>query len=400
MNLFVTIVLDGVGIGEAPDADEYGDEGSDTLGHVCAQESPDLPNLQRAGLGNIRPLNNLLPATTPEARYGKMQEQSSGKDSTSGHWELAGHIVEEPFPTYPKGFPPEVVDEFLELTGYTKILGNRPESGTVIIEQHGAEHLSSGQPIVYTSADSVLQIAAHVDVISLERLYELCAITRQHVCTGEHAVGRVIARPFMGTVGAFRRLSEARKDFSLPPPSQNLLSVLQQAAVKTVSVGKVSDLFAGVGFDEAIKTSSNKEGITKTVAAIEKSIHDGADTFIWINLVDFDQEFGHRNNPAGFARALEEFDTALPRIRVALPAGSRLMLTADHGNDPTTPGTDHSREFVPVLYFNSTEFWGDEDNQTASDAGNLGIRASFCDHAATVAEYFGVPFAGPGVSFL
>lgn len=400
MKVFVTIVLDGVGIGEAPDSQAYGDEGSDTLGHVCESERPNLPNLAAAGLGNIRPLAHVSPASNPQAQFGKMQELSAGKDSTSGHWELAGHIVREAFPTYPKGFPSDLIDAFLEVTGYERVLGNRPESGTVIIEQCGAEHIASGQPIVYTSADSVLQIATHVDVVPLERLYEICTLAREQVCIGPHAVGRVIARPFTGPEGLFERLSQSRKDYSLQPPAKNLLTDLQQAGIQTVSVGKVSDLFAGVGFDRAIKTSSNAEGIRKTIDEIQRVSQGDSDVYIWVNLVDFDQEFGHRNNPQGFAGALEEFDIALPEIRAVLPKNGRLVITADHGNDPTTPGSDHSREYVPVLYFDKS------DNRTAPhdtgaqrDQKDLGIRSSFCDHAATVAAYFDVHSSGNGKPF-
>ena len=400
MKSFVTIVLDGVGIGEAPDAEAYGDEGSDTLGHVCESQRPNLPNLAAAGLGNIRPLLGISPASNPHARFGKMQEQSAGKDSTSGHWELAGHIVREPFPTYSNGFPSDLIDVFLEVTGYEKILGNKPESGTVIIDQFGAEHIASGQPIVYTSADSVLQIAAHVDVVPLSRLYEICVLAREHVCVGRHAVGRVIARPFTGSPGSFVRQSEARRDYSIQPPPETVLTDLQLAGVLTVSIGKVSDLFAGIGFDRAIKTSSNTEGIKKTIKQIRLVSKGDADVFIWVNLVDFDQDYGHRNDPHGFAAALEEFDAALPDIRAALPTNSRLVITADHGNDPTTPGSDHSREYVPVLYFdNSVNNEAGRDVNARDDQNDLGVRSSFCDHAATVKDYFGVHSSGNGTPF-
>lgn len=392
--MFVTIVLDGVGIGAQPDADAYGDAGSHTLGHVCAAEHPDLPNLTRLGLGNIAPLDGVPPVETPAASFGRMTEVSAGKDSTTGHWELAGVRLDAPFPTYPDGFPPEVIARFREKTGERGVLANKPASGTAVIAEFGPEHARTGFPIVYTSADSVFQIAAHTEVTPLERLYELCRIAREEVCVGEHAVGRVIARPFTGAPGAYERLSAKRKDYSRTPTTTTLQEVLQQAGVRTVAVGKIGDLFGNVGFDEVLKTTSNAEGVARTVEAIRAGDERTPDQvrgrpFIWTNLVDFDQLFGHRNDPAGFARALEEFDRALPEIVEALPEGARLLLAADHGNDPCFPGTDHTREHVPVLLLTKGEPGGRD----------LGLRASFADHAATVAAHFGVAF-GRGESFL
>lgn len=386
MALFVTIVLDGVGMGAQPDAARYGDEGSNTLAHVCEAARPELPNLAKLGLGCIAPLDGVPGVETPRAHFGRMQEVSAGKDSTTGHWELAGLRLTAPFPTYPDGFPPAVIEAFVEKTGCGGVLGNRPESGTVIIEQLGEEHEETGYPIVYTSADSVFQIAAHKAVISLDRLYELCRIARNEVCTGEHAVGRVIARPFVGTPGEYTRISDERKDFSRVPERPPLQDVLQDAGVRTVSIGKIYDLFARRGFDTAIKTKSNAAGIETTRAQI--GAYDGTPTFLWTNLVDFDQEYGHRNDPAGFAAALEDFDRAVPDLLRALPPDSRLVLTADHGNDPTTPSTDHSREFVPLLYV--------DGGQPGRD---LGLRPSFNDHAATVADFFGVDFETEGTPF-
>lgn len=385
--LFVTIILDGVGIGAQPDAEDYGDVGSDTLGHVLCRETPFLPNLEALGLGCIRPLSGLKNVKEPGARFGKMMESSAGKDSTTGHWEIAGIHLETPFPTYPDGFPEEIIDAFCQVSGYDGILGNRPESGTVIIEEFGARHMSGGRPIIYTSADSVFQIAAHVDVISLDRLYELCRIAREKICVGSHNVGRVIARPFRGSPGDFSRISAKRKDFSRRPESLTLQEALQRGGVRTVSVGKVADLFGGVGFDESRKTGSNAVGIAKTRAAIREAVQSAHPTFIWTNLIDFDQEFGHRNNPGGFARSLEEFDRALPSLLEALPPGSRLVITADHGNDPTTATTDHSREYVPLLYYGS------------SGEASLGTRPTFADHAATVSQYFGIKYLCRGSSF-
>ena len=380
--MFVTIVLDGVGIGAQPDADTYGDAGSHTLGHVCAAERPALPNLARLGLGCIAPLDGVPATDTPAASFGRMTEVSAGKDSTTGHWELAGLHVATPFPTYPEGFPPEVVERFMDATGCGGILANQPASGTVVIAAFGPEHERTGYPIVYTSADSVFQIAAHTDVVPLEQLYALCETARTEVCVGDHAVGRVIARPFTGTAGAYERISSARKDFSLAPSESTLQEALQDAGVRTVAVGKIGDLFANVGFDEVRKTTSNAEGIAETLAAIRS----GDDrTFIWTNLVDFDQLYGHRNDAHGFARALEAFDQALPDLLAALPDGGRLFLTADHGNDPCFPGTDHTREYVPLL------LTGEGSGQ------NAGVRATFADHAATVAAHFGVAFASGGL---
>jgi phosphopentomutase len=386
MSLFVTIVLDGVGIGAQPDANRYGDAGSHTLGHVCATARPDLPHLADLGLGCIADLDGVPPTDAPRAHFGRMREVSAGKDSTTGHWELAGLRLDAPFPTYPDGFPPEVIDGFVEATGCGGVLGNRPESGTVIIDELGPTHAETGHPIVYTSADSVFQIAAHKDVIPLDRLYELCRIAREEVCVGEHAVGRVIARPFVGAPGDYTRISAERKDFSRVPDDPPVQDVLQQHGVRTVSIGKIHDLFARRGFDDAITTKNNAEGIRATLEHIRA--HDGTPTFVWTNLVDFDQAYGHRNDPDGFARALEQFDAAVPDLLDALPADSRLVLTADHGNDPTTASTDHSREFVPLLYRNGT-----------TPGHDLGLRPSFNDHAATVADYFGVAFETEGTAF-
>lgn len=385
--LFVTIILDGVGIGAQPDADQYGDVGSHTLGHVCTVARPHLPNLTRLGLGCIEPLDGVPPAEQPLASYGKMQEVSAGKDSTTGHWELAGLQLDQPFPTYPNGFPEDVITAFLAKTGYTTALGNKPASGTAIIDELGEQHQATGQPIVYTSADSVFQIAAHKDTIPLGELYRLCQVARDEVCVGPHAVGRVIARPFVGTPGAYERVSGERKDFSYLPTRLTLQEALQQFGIRTVAVGKISDLFGGVGFDDVYKTKGNPEGIDETLRLLHAFTDETPPTFLWVNLVDFDQEYGHRNNPEGFARALEAFDAAVPDLLAALPSQARLAITADHGNDPTTPSTDHSREYVPLL------FYGD------GTARDLGLRTTFADHAATVAHALGVPFASQGASF-
>lgn len=385
--LFLTIVLDGVGIGEQPDAAVYGDVGSHTLAHVCKVARPHLPNLEKLGLGCIEPLDGVGAVQSPLASFGKMQEVSAGKDSTTGHWELAGISLDAPFPTFPDGFPPDLIENFLSLTGYSEVLGNCAASGTVIIDRHGPEHQAMGAPIVYTSADSVFQVAAHMDVIPLDALYQMCEIARDQVCTGPYGVGRVIARPFVGQAGAYQRVSEKRKDYSLLPPAPPIQSVLQKAGIRTTSIGKIYDLFGGVGFDESIKTKSNAEGVERILEVIRKERRNER-AFVWANLVDFDQEYGHRNNPEGFARALEAFDQCIPKLLENLPEESVLFITADHGNDPTTPSTDHSREYVPALKY------------IPGQAGRpLGLRNTFADHAATVAVFFDVPFESAGTAF-
>ena len=383
--MLVTIILDGVGIGEAPDAALYGDEGSHTLGHVCETARPDLPHLTRLGLGNLADLTGIPPVDNPAADHGIMEETAAGKDSTSGHWELAGVLLDRPFPTYPHGFPEDVIRQFIQETGCKGVLANKPASGTVVIADYGEEHLATGFPIVYTSADSVFQIAAHTDVTPLDTLYEWCRVARERICVGDHAVGRVIARPFHGSPGEFERISQARKDFALEPPGLTIQQHLRDNDVRTIAVGKIGDLFANVGFDEIRKTDSNADGIAKTLEAIREADHN---TFIWTNLVDFDQLFGHRNDPDGFARALEEFDRSIPDFEAALPPGGRLIITADHGNDPCFPGTDHTREDVPVLVIGGVS------------GRNLGTRKTFADHAASVAAHFQTPYEGPGRSFI
>ncbi|MFO8100471.1 MAG: phosphopentomutase [Salinibacter sp.] len=388
--IFVTIVLDGVGIGAQPDADAYGDEGSHTLGHVCAAARPSLPNLAALGLGCITPLDGLPCPDAPRARYGRMQEVSAGKDSTTGHWELAGLRLDAPFPTYADGFPDDVIDRFVEATGCGRVLGNRPASGTAIVQELGDEHRRTGAPIVYTSADSVFQVAAHKDVVPLDTLYDWCRTARTEVCTGAHGVGRVIARPFVGTSGHYDRVSSERRDFSRRPERPPLHEVLGDHGVRTVSIGKIYDLFARTGFDDAVKTSDNAEGIQATLEQIRA--YDGTPTFVWTNLVDFDQAYGHRNDPQGFAEALEAFDRAVPDLIDALPSDGRLVVTADHGNDPTTGSTDHAREYVPVLDYRP-------DDPPDPAHADLGLYSSFNHHAATVADFFEVPFETQGAPF-
>lgn len=377
------VVLDSAGIGGAPDAADFGDEGSATLPHVAAAVGGvDLPNLAALGLGRVAEIEGVPPAASPAGAFGAMVERSPGKDTTTGHWEIAGVVLEQPFPTYPDGFPPEVMRAFADAVG-SPALGNVAASGTEIIERLGAEHLATGRPIVYTSADSVFQIAAHVDVIPLERLYSMCRVARE-ILRGEHEVGRVIARPFEGRPGSFRRTPD-RHDFSVSPPQPTVLDSLVEGGLEVRGVGKISDVFAGRGVTSSRPTRSNDEGITAVVeelAAIERGL-------VFANLVDFDSSYGHRNDPAGYAAALEAFDRRLPEILAALGPEDALVVTADHGNDPTTPSTDHSRERVPVLVA----------GELVEPGAAVGERASFADCGATIAALLAVPGPSAGVSF-
>lgn len=377
----VLIVLDGLGVGALPDAGAYGDEGSNTLGHLAqAVGGLSLPSLQRLGLGNIISVQGVGQSDRPQACYGKMAERSSGKDSTSGHWEMCGIILEKPFPTYPHGFPAEVISAFEQAIG-RKTLGNYPASGTVIIEQLGREHLQTGYPIVYTSQDSVFQVACHERVAGVTTLYEWCQLARK-IMTGDHAVARVIARPFRGEPGSFVRTPE-RRDFSLPPPEESLLDVMKASGLPVLGIGKIEDLFTGHGLTEAIHTRDNQDGIDKTLEALTR-LEKG---FVFTNLVEFDSSWGHRNDAPGFARGLVAFDSWLPSCLGKLGADDLLVITADHGNDPTTPSTDHSREYVPLLVYGRL---GER---------NLGIRQSFSDLGQTLAEGFGIGRLRNGTSF-
>jgi len=385
MNNFYIIVLDGVGVGEMPDAENYGDQGSNTLANMAASVGGlNLPNLQDFGLGNIIPIKGINVISNPAASYGKLSEQSKGKDSTTGHWELSGLFVETDFDYFPKGFPTSITDKFLKLTGCKGFLGNKAASGTEIISELGDEHLKTGFPIIYTSADSVFQIAAHEKVISLEDLYNICEITRNKVLVEPLNVGRVIARPFTGSTGNYHR-TVYRKDFSLDPPSETVLDILKKSKINTVAIGKINDLFNYKGIEVQLKTKSNKEGFDQLKFAAKRYTN----SLIFTNLVDFDVYFGHRNDPVGFADALAEFDKFLGEFTEILDPDDRLILTADHGNDPTTPSTDHSREYVPVLYYGK--------NKTSV---NLGTRNSFSDVGKTAADYFGVSNQLKGKSFL
>jgi phosphopentomutase len=384
MGNFYLIVLDGVGCGHQEDSGFYGDAGSNTLGHVISETQVKLPNFEKLGLGNIIPLDTVLPVREPLCSWGKMREISPGKDSTTGHWEIAGILPEQPFPTYPEGFSDQILESFCSKTGTSGVLANKPYSGTDVIRDYGDEHLATGKPIVYTSADSVFQVAAHTDKVPLEKLYEWCRIAREHIMTGDHAVGRVIARPFHGDSGKFVRLSDKRKDFSLKPPEPNVLSLLQDAGRKTYSIGKVIDLFGNVGFTQYRKTSSNAEGISQLLSVMSAA----EDSLVFVNLIDTDQLFGHRNDPEGFAGSLEEFDRAIPAIFGKLAQDDVLVITADHGNDPTAGSTDHAREFVPLLVYQK------------SVPADLGTRGQFSDVACSVLDYFGLPATLKGTSFL
>ncbi|MDA2912932.1 phosphopentomutase [Acidobacteriia bacterium AH_259_A11_L15] len=380
----VLLVLDSVGIGAMPDAARFGDVGRDTLGHVAASRPLKLPTLVRLGLANIKPLPHLEPPAAPAGAYGKAAIASNGKDTTTGHWEMAGFYQEHPFPTYPKGFPAEVIEKFEAAVG-RKVLGNQPASGTEIIQELGEEHLRTGRPIVYTSADSVFQVAAHEEVIPVEELYRMCRVARE-LLVPPHQVGRVIARPFVGRPGNFSR-TERRKDFAIVPPQPTLLDRLTEKGVFTCGIGKIYDIYCGRGLTAHAKTKNNAEGVARTLAALEEQ----REGLLFTNLADFDMLYGHRKNVEGYARALEEADEGLGRIVDKLGPRDLLLVTADHGcdPDPVVASTDHSREYVPVLAYSP-----------GSGGGvNLGTRESLADTGQTIAENFGLelPF---GTSFL
>ena len=382
-NRITLIVLDGAGIGAMPDAPEWGDAGSDTFGHICESRQLNLPNLQSLGLGNIRPLKGVPAVNAPLGGYGKCALKSNGKDTTTGHWEMAGIILERAFPTYPNGFPQTLIDEFIARTGVPGVLGNIPASGTEIIKELGQEHVQTKKPIVYTSADSVFQIAAHEQVIPLDRLYEICEIARD-MLRGEHEVGRVIARPFLGDPGNFYR-TENRHDYAVPPPRENLLPLLSENGLDVVSIGKIASIYDSQGVTQDLTAKNNEQSIDQTI----KALNDDTRGMIFSNLVDFDMLYGHRRDTEGYARALEHFDSRWPEIENAMHAGDLLMITADHGNDPTYPGTDHTREFAPLIAY----------GKQAKPNVNLGTRNSLSDIGNTIAENFGLSL-NAGQSFL
>jgi len=379
----VILILDGVGIGEAPDAADYGDSGSDTLGNLARASGGGLrlPHLERLGLGNIRSLEGVAPRGDASGAWGTMRPASAGKDSTTGHWEIAGVHLSRPFPTFPSGFPREVIEKFAAATG-RGVIGNVVGSGTDVIDRYGDQHRATGSWIVYTSADSVFQIASHEGVIPLDELYRACEIARA-MLTPPHDVSRVIARPFIGESGSYKRTAN-RRDYSIEPPAETLLDTLAKAGIPRAGVGKIDDLFAGrsIGSKHTPSNAEGIRGITEWLSTAESGL-------LFANLVDFDQLYGHRNDVAGFYGALREFDAALPSITSRLKEDDLLFITADHGNDPTTPSTDHAREKVPLLGAGPRVVPGD-----------LGERETFSDLGATVAEWFGLSFRGRGKSFL
>lgn len=378
------IVMDSVGIGELPDAEKYGDKGSNTLGNIATRiNNFSLPNLEELGLGNIDGIKGIKSVKIPKGSYGRMAEKSAGKDTTTGHWEIAGIILDRPFPVYPNGFPDEIIKEF-EKRINRGVLGNKAASGTEIIKELGQEHVNTGYPIVYTSADSVFQIAAHEDVIPVERLYEMCEIARE-LLKGEHAVGRVIARPFIGENGNYTR-TDRRRDFSLKPVKKTVLDFISEHGKEVKAVGKIEDIFSGQGITEAVHTHSNMDGVDKTLEFMKQDFEG----VIFTNLVDFDMLYGHRNDVKGYAEALVEFDKRVPEILKYLKPDDILFITADHGCDPTTQSTDHSREYVPILI----------TGKKVKKNVNLGTRGTYADIAATVADFFNIKAEVEGISFL
>ncbi len=381
----IVLVLDSVGIGSLPDATEYGDFDVNTLVHIASSQGGlFLPTLGSLGLSSIEPILGVKKLQKSIGSFGKMAEISKGKDTTTGHWEMAGCPIFQPFPLYPDGFPPDVVKSFIQHTGY-RVLGNKVASGTAIIDELGSEHMQTGDPIIYTSGDSVFQIAAHEDVIPLPQLYEMCNITREKVCIGQHAVGRIIARPFIGVPGAFTRTAN-RHDYSLTPQIPTILDILKDSGLTVTGVGKIGDIFAQQGLTVSLPTKSNDHGMQTLLTITRQSNDEG---LIMANLVEFDSGYGHRNDPRGYGKALERFDGQLAMLLDQLRETDLLLITADHGCDPTAPGTDHTREYVPLLsYFKGC------------NSHDLGIRHTFADMAATIAENFsGLPLPY-GQSFL
>ena len=382
-NRMTLIVLDSLGMGEMPDAALWGDAGSDTLGHILESREVSLPNLRALGLGNIRPLAGVPPVESPRGSFGRCALRSNGKDTTTGHWEMAGIILETAFPTYPNGFPPKIIDRFINETGVPGVLGNVPASGTEIIKELGEQHVLTGKPIVYTSADSVFQIAAHEEIIPVPKLYEMCETARR-ILHGKDEVGRVIARPFIGEPGAFKR-TENRHDYAVPPPRENLLVALSEAGLDVVCIGKVASIYDAVGVTQDLPAKNNDQSIDQTI----KALSDDTRGLIFSNLVDFDMLYGHRRDTEGYACALEHFDARLPEIEAAMKEGDIFIITADHGNDPTRPGSDHTREYAPLVIY----------GQQARAGVDLKIRGSLSDIGQTIVENFGLRLTA-GESFL
>jgi phosphopentomutase len=379
------IVLDSVGIGELPDAADYNDQGADTLGHIAAyRKGLHMPHMIQLGLGNIVQVPGIEPVQKPQAYYGRMMEISKGKDTTTGHWELMGVHTKKPFKTYPEGFPMELIQQFEQKTG-RKVLGNKPASGTAIIEELGEEHMKTGDLIVYTSADSVFQIAAHEEVVPLEELYRICEIARELTLDERYSVVRVIARPFMGEPGHFTRTAN-RRDYSVKPPHPTVLNQLQDAGLDVIALGKISDIYAEEGITRKIHTKNNMDGVDQLLKVAKERFHG----LCFLNLVDFDAKYGHRRDPEGYAQALEDWDRRVPEVLEGLSNEDLLIITADHGNDPTHHGTDHTREYVPLLVYSPSFQTGD----------SLGVRKTFADVGMTIARNFGVEGPAFGTSFL
>ncbi|GAC1566310.1 MAG: phosphopentomutase [Ktedonobacteraceae bacterium] len=379
----ILVVLDGVGAGENPDAHDYGDEGASSLEH-CAQAigGLQLPNLGSIGLGNITPIQGTPPTGHAKGSFGRMAESGAGKDSTTGHWEMTGVVLQKPLPTYPRGFPPDLVEQFEQAIG-RKVIGNKHASGTEIIKELGEEHMRTGLPILYTSADSVFQVAAHQDVIPLEELYHLCRIARE-MLTGDNAVGRVIARPFIGTPGNFKR-TEHRRDFSLAPLGTTLLDVLKSNAKEVIGIGKIEDLFAGRGLTQRDHTETNRDSMASTLRWLERDFEG----LLFVNLVEFDMLWGHRRDSRGYAQALCEVDAWFAQVQQVMQARDAIFFCADHGVDPTYKGSDHTREMVPLLAYGAP----------VRAAVNLGIRSTYADLGQTLAQAFGAEPLAAGTSF-
>lgn len=379
------VVMDSVGIGEAPDAKQFDDLGADTLGHIAERMNGlNMPTMGKLGLSNIREIKGIEKADQPLAHYTKMQEASNGKDTMTGHWEIMGLYIDQPFQTFPEGFPDDLLDELKEKTG-RGIIGNKPASGTEILVELGEEHMRTGDLIVYTSADSVLQIAAHEDVVPIDELYEICETARKMTMNDKYMVGRIIARPFVGEPGAFERTSN-RHDYALKPFGRTVMNALEDGGFDVVALGKISDIYDGEGVTKAIRTKDNDDGMEKLIQSIDEDFHG----LNFLNLVDFDAKYGHRRDPEGYGKALETFDERLPEVLEKLKEDDLLIITADHGNDPVHHGTDHTREYVPLIVH----------HKGVTSGKALPIRETFADIGATIAENFGVDMPKYGKSFL
>ncbi|MEK4301254.1 phosphopentomutase [Oceanobacillus sp. FSL W8-0428] len=379
------IVMDSVGIGEAPDAEKFNDLGSDTLGHIAKEmKGLDMPTMGSLGLSNIREIEGVDPADKPKAHYTKMQEASNGKDTMTGHWEIMGLRIDQPFRTFPDGFPDELIQELEEKAG-RKVIGNKPASGTEILVELGKEHMETGSLIVYTSADSVLQIAAHEDIVPIDELYRICEIARELTLDERYMVGRIIARPFVGEPGAFERTSN-RHDYALKPFGRTVMNELKDAGIDVIALGKISDIYDGEGITEAVRTKDNDDGMVKLSESMKKDFTG----LSFLNLVDFDAKYGHRRDPIGYGQALETYDKQLPKILEQLQEDDLLIITADHGNDPTHHGTDHTREYVPLIVYHTNIKEGKE----------FPLRTTFADIGATIADNFNIPLPEHGTSFL